>query len=57
MDVGSRIKIITDVDSDVNKDDSSLVGELFRNRKRQLPNANVNEPTITPIKMSREILS
>ena len=57
MDVGSRIKIITDVDSDVNKDDSSLVGELFRNRKRQLPNANVNEPTITPTKMSREILS
>ena len=57
MDVGSRIKIITDVDSDVNKDDSSLVGELFRNRKRQLPNANVNEPTITSIKMSREILS
>ena len=57
MDVGSRIKIITDVDSDVNKDDSSLVGELFRNRKRQLPNATVNEPTITPIKMSREILS
>ena len=33
-DVGFSIKIITDVDSDVNKDDSSLIGELFRNRKR-----------------------
>ena len=33
-DVGFSIKIITYVGSDVSKDDSSLVGKLFRNRKR-----------------------
>lgn len=31
------------------------VGELFRNRKRHLPNADANDPT-PPIKMSWEIL-
>ena len=56
-EVGSCIKIITDVGSGVNKDDSSSVGELFRNRKRHLPNADTNDPTTPPpIKMGREIL-
>ena len=50
-DVGSCIEIITDVGSCVNKDDSS-VGELFQNRKRHLPNADANDPTTPPIKMS-----
>ena len=31
------------------------VGELFRNRKRHLPNADANDPTLPPIKMSWEI--
>lgn len=31
------------------------VGELFRNRKRHLPNADANDPTAPPITMSREI--
>ena len=56
-DVGTCIEIITDVGSGVNKDDSSSVGELFRNRKRHLPNADANGPTAPPpIKMSRKIL-
>ena len=56
-DVGTCIKIITDVGSGVNKDDSSSVGELFRNRKRHLPNADANGPTAPPpIKMSWKIL-
>ena len=34
-----------------------MVGELFRNRKRHLPNADANDPkTPPPIKMSRDIL-
>ena len=37
-DASSRIKIIADEGSDVNKDNSSLGVELFRNRKRPLPN-------------------
>ena len=49
------MKIITDVGSHVNKDDCSLVGELLRNRKRHLPNANVGDPTTPPIKVSWEI--
>ena len=58
MDIASRIKILTDAGSGVNKDDSSSVGELLRNRKRNLRkgNADANYPTTTPIKMSREIL-
>ena len=55
-DVRSCIKIITDVDSGVNKYDSSLVGELFRNRKRHLPNADADDPTTQHIKISQEIL-
>ena len=47
------IKIITDLGSGVNKDDSSSVGELFWNRESQLPNADATEPTATPIKMSQ----
>ena len=32
-----------------------MVGELLRNRKRYLPNANVDDPTTPPIKVSCEI--
>ena len=55
-DVGFRIKIITDVGSDVNKNDCFSVGELFPNRKRHLRNADANKLTARPIKMSREVL-
>ena len=51
-DVGSCIKIIADVGSDVSKDETFSVGELFRNRKRHLSNADANDPTTPPIKMS-----
>ena len=51
-DVGSCIKIIADVGSDVSKDETFSVGELFRNRKRHLSNADANDPTTPSIKMS-----
>ena len=54
--VGSCIKIITDVGSGISKDDSSSVGELFRHRKRHLPNVDANDPTTPPIEMCRETL-
>ena len=54
--VGSCIKIISDVGSDVSKDETFSVAELFRNRKRHLSNADINDPTTLPIKMCREIL-
>ena len=52
-DIGSRTKVLIDAGSGVNKDGSSSVGELFQNRKRQLPkdNADANDPTIPPTKM------
>ena len=57
-DIGSRNKSLTDTGPGVNKDDSPSVRELIRNRKRYLPegNADANDPTTPPIKMSRVIL-
>ena len=48
-DVGFCIKIITDVGSGVNKDDSTSIGELFRNWKKHVPNADANDPATLPI--------
>ena len=55
-DIGARKNLHADVGSGEIGDNSSSVGELFRNRKRHLHQGK-DDPMTPPIKMSREILN